>query len=162
MGFVVSQVPKSGSFDRLRTGSGAPSYFPGGFAGGLRKRKRPRRRTVRPWVRERLDSVETPLKRTKKSQNFCKRLFLGFEVMGDLQLGFRRGFRLFCWAGDAQAQQKEAESLADGIEQVHWLVLSLLWVLLPSVPEGRDVRFRGKIAKNMPFSFKKRGKSAKC
>ena len=43
-------------------GSGCLSRLP-------RKRKSPRPRTGRGWVRERFEAVEMPLKRTKKSQN---------------------------------------------------------------------------------------------
>jgi hypothetical protein len=39
----------------------------------LRKRKRPRRRTGSGRVRERLEAVEMPLKRTNQSQKACQR-----------------------------------------------------------------------------------------
>jgi hypothetical protein len=48
---------------------------------GVRNRKRPRYRTGRLCVRERLEAVEMPLNRTKKSQNALKKPFLSRAAM---------------------------------------------------------------------------------
>ena len=49
---------------------------------GLRKRKSPLVRSVRPCVRAKFEAVEMPLKRTKKSQNALKKPLLFSEDMG--------------------------------------------------------------------------------
>ena len=59
---------------------GPPShlYLPA----GLRNRKSPRLRTGRGCVRDRLEAVEIPLKRTKKSQNARIKFLLFLVGMG--------------------------------------------------------------------------------
>jgi hypothetical protein len=58
------------------------SAFLDSLLANLRKRKSPRLLTGRGWVRERLEAVEMPLNRTKKSQKARKRFVLFLAVMG--------------------------------------------------------------------------------
>ncbi len=90
---------------------GQPAERPGGYLGWvLRKRKRPRVCTGSRRVRERLEAVEIPLKRTKKSQKASKWSRRKRGPMGEERgrtesisqcIGDQRAAAgcIFCWRG---------------------------------------------------------------